>query len=592
MAILLSPLLAGETLHSNFSRYAEEVGLTSLYRIYNAASGALRSRVNNLHRPCLNFERLAQETEMCWGKGAAEIILEHTVFQYDTLFLKDGERERRLQAAIVARNLRATQEKILTGLYDQPFMKYCDRCIEEAKRNGFPGYFRLMHQLPGVRICPIHETLLSVYQVDVRRLYNYEPLSFGKLKKMDVYTSTEKLSSSYLPAFLDVARRSQTALQGGGECMRRFPYSTLLEEGALKHKKGSLKVLQMKEAMFGYYGAEFCVSAGITNPEVWKDALGENWRTAPFRHILMQSFLAFRVSGAGEFSPQIVQASQTLQEVCCGGALHRDEDKWLQRRSTKKGDMWLLPCSCTRTLLVRYDGEGKVMQTRVWRYGKQYFDEFSRLVKGGSSTSAVARRLDLPRGTREFWKRKLLSPGQSQTAAHQKMVLSLRRAWSACVRRQPSVGRLTLAAKDSPTVYKKLCLYDSVWLKAFNCKHRGGGHGKRMSAKWLLNATLLKSARESLLALERPVQITWTRLVDVSGVGHPSGYRQNAELVALRKELSESFEEFRDRSFEIWLKRLANSRPRTLSQFQLATGLRRLTPDQRTRLSAWLQKSA
>jgi hypothetical protein len=113
-----------------------------------------------------------------------------------------------------------------------------------------------------------------------------------------------------------------------------------------------------------------------------------------------------------------------------------------------------------------------------------------------------------------------------------------------------------------------------------------------MSAKWLLNATLLKSARESLLALERPVQITWTRLVDVSGVGHPSGYRQNAELVALRKELSESFEEFRDRSFEIWLKRLANSRPRTLSQFQLATGLRRLTPDQRTRLSAWLQKSA
>lgn len=52
----------------------------------------------------VKFQKLAEETEICWGKSATEIRLNHTFFRYDTLFLRDDD----LPASIVGDSGAAT----------------------------------------------------------------------------------------------------------------------------------------------------------------------------------------------------------------------------------------------------------------------------------------------------------------------------------------------------------------------------------------------------------------------------------------------------------------------------------------------------
>ncbi|MFM0031757.1 TnsD family Tn7-like transposition protein [Paraburkholderia madseniana] len=590
MTIMFGSLLAGETLHSNFSRYADEIGLRSLYPIYTRLSGGVGRRVGNLYRPTLSFQKLAKQTEWCWGKSANEILLEHTFFRYDTLFLRDDERERWFWTAMSAGGTKPSRSKVSANNQELPYLKYCDVCLKEAKQSGFPAYFTLMHQLPSVLVCPIHETLLVNFPIDVTGSYNYFPYSLGRLKKTNVSTSMQHLDPACFPAILDVARRSQAALRGDGECMRNFPYSELLEEGALRHRKGSFKAIELKDSMYKYYGKEFCVRAGIANPAVWKDAIAADWHISPFRHIVMQSFLAYRISGAGEFTPRLTLPKETLLNVNCAGALHNDKDQWLEPRRIQSSGAWLLTCSCTRSVLVWYDEKGSVRKTRVRSYGQRYSEEFSRLVNDGLSVCAAGRRLNMSEHCVLIRGRKLQHQ-KSQTISHQKLV-SLRRAWSACVRKQPKVGRLTRAFKDSPGLYLKLSIYDSEWLKAFNLRHEDRGHGARISAKWLLKANAsLKSAYASLLALDVPVQITWTRLLELSGLGLSSGCARRPEITTLRKEFCESVADFRNRAFNIWLSRLASNRPKTPAQFAQLTELRHLSSAQKLRLAAWLKEA-
>ncbi|ANB72235.1 hypothetical protein P3T22_002858 [Paraburkholderia sp. GAS348] len=239
-----------------------------------------------------------------------------------------------------------------------------------------------------------------------------------------------------------------------------------------------------------------------------------------------------------------------------------------------------------------YDDEGNIRKTKVRKFGKRYSDEFSRLVNGGLSLCAAGRRLGMGETSALIRGNKLLHQ-KSETVSHQKMVSSLRRAWSACVRRQPSVGRLTRAFKDSPAVFLKLSIYDGDWLKAFNRRHDDKGRGKRIAAKWVAKATAsLKSAHASLLALEIPVQVTWTKLTEVAGLGFSRGCMHHPEIATLREELCEPVVRFRDRAFDIWLSRLASNRPKTSAQFAEVTGLRTLSPAQKMRLEVWLKKSS
>jgi hypothetical protein len=548
MAIIFSPLLPGETLHSNFSRYAEEVGLQTLHYIYNILSGSIRHDLVNVHRPSIDFRRLAEESEMCWGKTAGEILCEQTFFRYDTLFLGDDERNRRL---FEATHDGPKKRWVISGNYrESSFGKYCHICIKEAKRTGVPGYFQLMHQLPYVMVCPIHGTLLSVFDVDFGGLYRYQPFSFNTLNKNGKSGPIKDFGVRYMPGLLDVARRSQVALSGEGECMRDFPYATLLEEGGLKHSRGALKVPETTEALHSYYGAEFCFSSGITNPDVLKATFSRNCKTAAYRQILIQSFLAFRVSGAGEFVPLIRDTNKILQKIVCTGALHRAGDHWLEHHQTRKEGALQLTCSCTRRLQVQFQDNGEVAQTKITGYGKRYSEKFFQLMKRGLSPQAAGRRLGVSEPAARIWATKLHLPQKVSTASPNKMVRSLRQAWTECVQRQPNTTRLTLAYKECRRVYLLLQLHDRDWLKAFNRKYKDVSLvGRKGPERLASTVAAIRLARSSLLALDRPVRVTWVKLLEMSRVRYSYAYKHRAELAPLREELCESVDEFKERTF-------------------------------------------
>ncbi|MPW24005.1 hypothetical protein GCT13_46935 [Paraburkholderia sp. CNPSo 3157] len=86
MAIALLPLKEGETLGSNFGRYAELMGLKSTWRLRRSLFGCDSEPGSRLP---IAIDHLAEQARDYWNLRAEDIIKEHTEFRYATMMLRN-----------------------------------------------------------------------------------------------------------------------------------------------------------------------------------------------------------------------------------------------------------------------------------------------------------------------------------------------------------------------------------------------------------------------------------------------------------------------------------------------------------------------
>jgi len=175
---------------------------------------------------------------------------------------------------------------------DQSYFQYCQSCFDEMMENDGETYWLRIHQTPGVFVCPTHEVLLQVSDVEVRRRSSIRYKHPNTMK-----TSTPlKLNEEYLYLYLEVARRIQRMYEQ--HHVPREDYWYVKEYRALMNAHGYVNVnqnIQIKQFVQGFekhYSIDFLQDFDLADVDQWLPRLLYDGAEIinPLAHILVQIF--------------------------------------------------------------------------------------------------------------------------------------------------------------------------------------------------------------------------------------------------------------------------------------------------------------
>jgi hypothetical protein len=135
-------------------------------------------------------------------------------------------------------------------------LRYCPRCVENDTEMYGEPYWHRVHQLPGVYICPIHDSATVESDTEFDKLrYEYYPLVSATSKSVLSYgqDTIAKLS--------DFARDAAWLLQHGCalDCSEHTDelYDNWLRVKGYRDKGGKTSGKRLAQNIVGYYGREF-----------------------------------------------------------------------------------------------------------------------------------------------------------------------------------------------------------------------------------------------------------------------------------------------------------------------------------------------
>ncbi|MBU7443326.1 TniQ family protein [Paraburkholderia fungorum] len=588
MAVALKQFLEGETIFSNISRYADEVGSRAFGTVLPILFGPSCRAIKNLP---VGLQYFSDETSAYIGLDGEEIARQHTPYNYLTALTNEDVRAATMQKMLsqyVGKSVGVRgpdrTRKEAKGL------RYCDECAKVCRENAVELYYRVDQQLPGVYVCPTHAKLLRVVASTETMDFSHSG-SLATLASRKDGAALEGLAPLELQAVADVARRSAHVLVSADSNLGRFPYREMLKEAALLSKQGDVRRDAFREARASYFGIQFCSVTGLDDDAMLRILLPSFQRASthhPFKSIAFQSMLAHLASGEGTFHPLIEAHSATLYEpLICSGKLHRDTDKFGELRFVRASGRYVTDCTCGVSVSVRVDCDGNVFDRQTVGYGHRYKTAFRELVSGGMKAPAAGREIGINKDIAWFWKQEFL-PGASQLSKSCRA--SLRAKWRTCVESAPTERRLTVARQLEPNVWLKLHIYDNKWFLLFNSRHRDPG--RRGDGRLLKIFARLNDARQLIAGRSPPEQITRKELVAVARA-ELNGRLPGCNDVAVKRYLSTLAEErvvFTDRLIDYWLERLAGERVVSVAQFceQGRFSQKTLTAAQRARIAYWI----
>jgi hypothetical protein len=157
----------GETFDSICYRYAERMGYSSKTAIGEDLFGRRITSVN-ADAP-RNLTSLVDRLPPGCGLSADEIIEEHTFLPYYRPFLPDHTYQQLVEQVMGQGNGRNTLVALSKFRKAAPiFLQYCPECAVGDRKLYGETYWHRQHQLPGIRVCPIHAAWLESSQVLAR----------------------------------------------------------------------------------------------------------------------------------------------------------------------------------------------------------------------------------------------------------------------------------------------------------------------------------------------------------------------------------------------------------------------------------------
>lgn len=120
-----------------------------------------------------NFYELTKDF-VSWSLN--DIIQYHTLFPLYEPFLTSDKREKVKKAMICGyrRSIHASAGIISSGLSRSKYPWYCPACAKESLKEFGEAYFKRIHQVPNIGICPIHSCKLIELRPKVQDLWSYQ----------------------------------------------------------------------------------------------------------------------------------------------------------------------------------------------------------------------------------------------------------------------------------------------------------------------------------------------------------------------------------------------------------------------------------
>ena len=497
---------------------------------------------------------------------AGELIRKHTLFPYYEPFVTSS----RAHAAFAAMRDGASRgiHRLLnvtgTGVAAPAHLRYCMKCVGEQNAGFGIAYWRRLHQVPGIVVCPDHQEPLRQSSIERRARVDragYQALSESVSKTGSVL----RVPDRDVERHAGIAREVEWLLTADG-CTADLPalrmgYRRMAREAGWMDSANRVMTRALERALFDSYGSEFFKVAGI---RLSRTGSGDTWISRifqlpiffqiPMRHLVVLGFFGARacelLSGSQEEpyteeivaeeikvnAPSIRGVAQPVAAGPCRNTVCSSFDPQGLRNLTAVPDG-------PRQLSVRcsdcgfsywYDSNC----SRIWgvvETGDRWDQELRRLVLETSKTqAAIAKilgvnsslllRLAWEKGiTRPSWSTRKwsLSRRTGERGVDPERRTKHRASMSQLVHQHTGAARTELRSLN-PTAYAWLERHDSGWLESVLPARRAPG-GSREEYWLLKDERLVSRVREAVAKLRnkdgRPRRITVGVIAAELGMG-------------------------------------------------------------------------
>lgn len=437
--------------------------------------GHLMASLPSSH-PCADFKRLEQLTLLPWYEP---FLPKERSDQIRAAMLESGGRDCWNRAGITASRVKPPA-----------FLRYCSDCLREDKATGRIPYWRRLHQIAGIEVCPKHRIFLEDSDIlRLRRKYRYWLPSESLL---DASSRRIKASDEYL---LGLARLGEEVLSRKWPVLElaqlRQNYLLELDRRGYVNRRGEVKMGALLQDLQSFYNRGFLEGLGCQ---------GQHWvvrmlRTSvsiqqPIRHLLLLNYIGVGLedllapkplSRLGDFVP-IAHANLACVNHLCplhGRAVSQFVGE--ERSSTLGGVIETYRCQtcgqmqarcCVgheRTWIRDFGSLWRGRLAELWADNDLSLRDIAKVLRVSCHTvrkHALKAGMPLTRtGHRPISVRCFPHLLVSKSDKRRQKIESLRERWLEERRRHPVMGTRGLREK-LPAVYATLYHYDRDWLKA------------------------------------------------------------------------------------------------------------------------------
>lgn len=400
MSAYLPSFLPDELLYSLLARVAYNRAAPSAAAFAEEVFGN-RHAVASFDLPG-NLKRLVSWLPHDAGLNVSKVISDFTLFPYYAAY---ASRKRRAEALEGMQGSTAgVHTRFGIAAFRIPpvkFLRFCQACNDDCRRDGIEAYWRRSHQLPGITVCEMHERQLNESLVSLEHARRHAfivpspdncpvnrkvGIAGGDSRNMDRLLLLARAAGQLLVNIPDAREPKELTSM----------YRTKLFEVGLMKTEEKADLGQLEPAFLKFWGDVLLDHSGLVHEGV----LSGNWlagmlrykdRSAhPLCHLLVQLFIN---------AQQIVEPPFGYGPWVCRNPLasHHNE---LRIRSVKIrrnrdyvfGDF---QCDCGYLYSVKRSPTGQMGLPRYRRYGPLLEREIRRGLRRGSSLRGIAKRSKL-----------------------------------------------------------------------------------------------------------------------------------------------------------------------------------------------------
>ncbi|PGA70813.1 TnsD family Tn7-like transposition protein [Bacillus pseudomycoides] len=303
IAYLLS-LYLDELLYSWFARYHEHYGNNSpkhtMKELFGSASiSAVVDLPANISAFCENIKRFNPP-------NSKELIEQHTLYKYYTFFQLEEVKTKALD--YIENGGKPGAIHMLLGIAastikDWQYIRFCPSCVKQDRENYGEAYWHMLHQLPKVHYCHIHQELLQDSKVELRNPQKH------------VFISAEKteLDKPYLQTLYS-QKTEQHLRKLSGESVKLIQineqfdlihiqqvYKYLMQINGYANYFGNVNQQYFTQQFKLHYGEEFLslvdCNFDVNSDTSWVRSIVRKHRKAfhPVQHLLLLNFLGVSI---------------------------------------------------------------------------------------------------------------------------------------------------------------------------------------------------------------------------------------------------------------------------------------------------------
>ena len=339
------------------------------------------------------------------------LITNHTLYPFYAAFLPT-EHAAKVKESMIGDNGGSIYNRVglmASSVKFNQYFKFCPKCVDEETYNLGELYWHRIHQIPGVLVCPEHNTPLYNSQVPVRG-YNKHDYRFVTLESCKIDYPEVNYPDDIMVKVISLAQDIDYLLNNKMENKSlewfKGQYINRLKELGFVNINGRIKHKELLKSFINFYGHRFLrmVQSDInfdSNGNWLYDLIRRNNRTShPIRHLLFTHFLGISLphifNEKIEYKPFGEKSWPCLNPAASHYLKPVINDMELKYGADSKNPIGVFICDCGFVYLRTGPDHGdrdRYKITKIKQFGSVWEAKLKQLVNQKLSLRETARQM-------------------------------------------------------------------------------------------------------------------------------------------------------------------------------------------------------